>query len=149
MAFEHATPAYLAALEDKGLFGAGTAGGGRRGSIGAAPTVPVWMQLQTTKYAHIWGWGSGCREGELCCLGSASLALKILIYNLTPPPPHTHTHTHAHTQTPTLFPLRSFDRQLWCHCPGRVEGTHRHTRRRPRPRASHRGEVRADPHSLL
>ena len=47
MAFENATPVYLAALEDKGLFG-----GGKRGSAKSqttVPTVPAWVQFQATE----------------------------------------------------------------------------------------------------
>jgi hypothetical protein len=89
MTFEHATPTYLAALEDKGLFGAGTAGGGRRGSIGAAPTVPAWIRLQPTKYVpHAGPTGTlFISTTYLCNLHQAPLYFQVLLVTHPSPLP--------------------------------------------------------------
>jgi hypothetical protein len=49
--FENVSPSYLAALEDKGLFGtrgAKKAGGGPL----ATPSIPLMVQVQATRYVH-------------------------------------------------------------------------------------------------
>ncbi len=48
--FSGATPAYLAALEDKGIFGLRKSSMSNLKGLAPPPTVPAWVRMQATKY---------------------------------------------------------------------------------------------------
>ena len=51
--FQNASPAYLAALEDKGIFGARRSSITKGGAAAPPPTLPAWVHMQATEYVLV------------------------------------------------------------------------------------------------
>jgi hypothetical protein len=51
--FQNASPAYLAALEDKGIFGARRSSVTKGSATAPPPTLPAWVHMQATEYVLV------------------------------------------------------------------------------------------------
>jgi hypothetical protein len=65
--FDNAAPEYLAALEDKGVFGSRRASVAKPSTTSVAPaTLPVWVNVQATEYVRGSGGLAGVISSVMC-----------------------------------------------------------------------------------